>query len=274
MYGDEIEPGDYPVFLPAVSNGLNMLIPDDFSRTDKWLPAWGGISIGHPDTTAGTNGGRICHLGDCNCFISNAHVMGGLEGAQIGDPIYQPGPHDGGTPEDVIGYIVAMAKPVKSKANLVDAAIACGDETTVYSKIYGLGTVTQVYADPQAGDKATKCGRTTGCTLATLISPDTFVKVGYYTSHSKLPQMYTFIHQMLFSGVSDPGDSGSMLVAGEWVITETQFGKWEALLFAGNEDNQIMANNPVYVLEALPGAYMPGTPAETSPYPAPGNSYP
>ncbi|MFA5714407.1 MAG: hypothetical protein WC998_01530 [Candidatus Paceibacterota bacterium] len=242
-------PPDNPTYLPIIIKKQSVNWPADRSRVGYWRPAPGGVSIGHPKVTAGTLGGRICFEGNCSCFISNAHVMGGLNGAQIGDPILQPGPHDGGVAGDEIGKIVAIVAPRKNVNNVVDVAIACGDESTVYSEIYGIGAVNDVYPEPFIGMTATKCGRSSGCTVLTLIGLDATVKVGYYTGASKLPQTYTFVHQLLWQGKSSPGDSGSEIVTNNLM---------DALLFAGNDDNQVMSNDLDFIWQSIPGAYLPG----------------
>jgi hypothetical protein len=247
FYGEE--PPDNPTYLPFIINYRALDWPANRDRSGRWRPAPGGVSIGHPDITAGTLGGHICYNGNCNCFLSNAHVMGGLNGAQIGDPILQPGPHDGGrlSNGDEIGKIVAIVAPKSGINNSVDAAIACGNETTVYPEIYGIGRVDNVFSNPQIGMTATKCGRTTGCTTLTLAAKDVTVKIGYYIDRKW--KSYVFVHQMLWQGVSAGGDSGSM------IVTDLLF---DSLLFAGNDNEQVMGNDPAYILQTIPGAYLPG----------------
>jgi hypothetical protein len=184
--------------------------------------------------------------------------MGGLNGAQIGDPILQPGPHDGGrlSNGDEIGKIVAIVEPKSGINNSVDAAIACGNETTVYPEIYGIGRVDNVFENPQIGMTAAKCGRTTGCTTLTLVAKDVTVKINYFID--KKWKTYTFLHQMLWHGVSAGGDSGS------WIVTDLLF---DSLLFAGNDNEQVMGNDPDYIWQSIPGAYLPGMQYEGLAYP-------
>jgi hypothetical protein len=249
-------PPDNPTYLPIIVRKISTNWPANHSRTGYWRPAPGGVSIGHPDVTAGTLGGRICYEGNCNCFISNAHVMGGLNGAKVGDPIYQPGVHDGGTSKDEIGKIVAIVSPRKGVNNTIDVAIACGNESTVYPEIYGIGRVDDVYDEPYIGMVGVKCGRSSSCTKLTLIGLDVTVKVGYYDGRKW--QYRTFIHQLLWSGKSEPGDSGSEIVTDHL---------WDALLFAGNDDEQVMSNDPDYIFQSIPGAYLPGMQARAEAYP-------
>lgn len=253
----EIAPPENPTYLPTILNAQFLYWPVDRSRTGYWRPAPGGVSIGHPKVTAGTLGGRICYEGyGCNCFVTNAHVAGGLNGAKVGDSILQPGPHDGGKAGDEIGKIVAIVSPKKGVNNVVDVAIACGSAETVYPEIYGIGRVDNIYPEPYIGMKAVKCGRTTGCTVLTLIGKEVTVKVGYLIGKNWV--IYTFVHQLLWSGKSAPGDSGSEIVTDHL---------WDALLFAGNDDEQVMSNDPDYIFQSIPGAYLPGMQARAEAYP-------
>jgi len=77
------------------------------SRTDRWRPAPGGVSIGHYQITAGTLG---CVVRDRNSgerlILSNNHVLANSNDASPGDPILQPGPADGGqAANDRIGQL-------------------------------------------------------------------------------------------------------------------------------------------------------------------------
>jgi hypothetical protein len=65
----------------------------------KYRPALGGISIGHYSITAGTLG-CIVRKGSERFILSNNHVLANENNAKLGDPIIQPGAHDGGTLND------------------------------------------------------------------------------------------------------------------------------------------------------------------------------
>ena len=228
-------------YLPVVMNGL-LSWPANGDRSARWIPAPGGVSVGHPDITYGTIGDQVTYNGNVNCFVTNAHVAGGLDGSKVGDPMYQPGPHHGGT--QTIGYIVAMVAPKKGVTNSVDVAVVCGERGSVYTGIYGIeGAVSGVYENPQIGMQAVKCGATSGCTTLTLKALDVTIKIGYVQGRNII--IRTFAHQMMWDGNGDPGDSGSDIVTDH---------KMASLLFAGNEDqNRVMGNDPVYLLKALPG---------------------
>jgi hypothetical protein len=72
--------------------------------TKKYRPAPGGVSIGHYAITAGTLGCVVRKNGK-RFILSNNHVLANSNSAKIGDSIYQPGPHDGGTPADKISQL-------------------------------------------------------------------------------------------------------------------------------------------------------------------------
>jgi hypothetical protein len=75
------------------------------NRTDRVRPAPGGVSIGHYQISAGTLGCLVQKHGDLY-ILSNNHVIANSNDASAGDPILQPGPHDGGRrPEDEIAQL-------------------------------------------------------------------------------------------------------------------------------------------------------------------------
>ena len=63
-----------------------------------------GLSIGHPAGSAGTLGAFVLKEGQLY-LLGNNHVMARLNQAQIGDPILQPGPSDGGTLFDQVAHL-------------------------------------------------------------------------------------------------------------------------------------------------------------------------
>ncbi len=105
---DKLRPNDR---IPSQING----IPTDViptgpisvfqDRTDRFRPAPGGVSIGHYQITAGTLG-CLVHKDDERYILSNNHVLANSNDASIGDPVLQPGQHDGGRqPGDVIATL-------------------------------------------------------------------------------------------------------------------------------------------------------------------------
>ena len=241
-------------------------------HTGKWRPAPGGVSIGHADITAGTLGCLVVR-GDQVYILSNNHVLANSNDAEPGDPILQPGPHDGGTMEDQIATLTDfvpidfgtgdptcpfatgtaalfnwMAGPVGSQhrleafresadMNLVDAAIARPlSDDLVQKHILEIG-------EPQGSGEGTlglsirKSGRTTGLTSGEITQIDATAKVSY-----GLGKTATFTDQLVAGAMSAGGDSGSaVLDDSDRVI---------GLLFAGSESTTII-NRIQNVLDAL-----------------------
>jgi hypothetical protein len=105
---DEFVPnyvGNVPVDVMQVGN--------IWALSARVRPAPGGVSIGHYKITAGTLGSRVYdgQLGR-RVILSNNHVLANSNDAAIGDPIYQPGPYDGGSSSDVIGHLLRFV-PIK-----------------------------------------------------------------------------------------------------------------------------------------------------------------
>lgn len=153
------------------------------SRTDRWRPAPGGVSIGHPKVTAGTLGCRV--LKDDEVFgLSNNHVIaldwGTKHIGKRGDSILQPGPYDGGVePRDKIGELHSWVPVKLEEPNLVDAAIFTSEllKSEVLEVGVPLGSI-----KPTVGMKVLKSGRTTGITYGKITDVNATVKVeGYGT---------------------------------------------------------------------------------------------
>lgn len=73
-------------------------------RRSRLRPVRPGISIGHQDGTAGTLGALV-RRGDEVFMLSNNHVLAMLNQANLEDAILQPGPGDGGSLLDQVGYL-------------------------------------------------------------------------------------------------------------------------------------------------------------------------
>jgi hypothetical protein len=246
------------------------------ARDVAWRPAPGGVSISHYRVTAGTLG---CLVRDrqtgARLILSNNHVLANSNQARPGDVVLQPGAIDGGRPEEdqlaslerfvpiafsdqpgdcsiargVASIANALARLLGSKhrfevrridlqaANLVDAAVARPlQDAWVDEEILEIGRVIGSLP-PQLGMAVRKSGRTTGLTRGEIQVLDTTVTIGYGDKQAR------FDGQIVTSAMSSPGDSGSLLVAGDRLAAV-------GLLFAGSE--QATIHNPmVAVLEAL-----------------------
>jgi hypothetical protein len=236
------------------------------SRTSRWRPAPGGVSLGHYKITAGTLG---CIVRDAitgaRLILSNNHVLANCNDAAPGDPILQPGAADGGQEgSDVIarlerfsplqfnvepgGCILAnsyarlgnaLARLARSShlvqvirarpmaANLVDAAVARPlDDLAALDEVLEIGAVTGA-APAVLGASVRKSGRTTASTTGEIGVLDTTVTVGY-----NYDRFATFENAILTTPMSRGGDSGSLLVAAD-------APKAVGLLFAGSDQATI-----------------------------------
>lgn len=242
------------------------------TTTDRHRPAFPGISIGHVDVTAGTFGAVVRDVATGERLIlSNNHVMANCNDANIGDPIIQPGSYDGGTlKDDLIATLLrfipisfndegempncniatAYAKignklaklvrsqhrvysyiPIQATENTVDAAVArpiSGD--IIHDDIKDIGHVSGV-VDVALGQSVRKSGRTTGYTEGEVTILNAVVQVQYSSTDTA-----TFYDQIITTDMSQGGDSGSLLVDG-------QYDSAVGLLFAGSDT--VTIHNPI-----------------------------
>ncbi len=247
------------------------------SPTDRWRPAPGGVSLGHYQVTAGTFGSVVRERATGERLIlSNNHVLANSNDANPGDPILQPGVADGGEVENdtiarlerfcpiefstlppvcplaigVANVTNALARVIGSKhrlqaiqsdptaSNLVDAAVACPlDNNDILAEVLGIGVVGGT-TDATLGMSVRKSGRTTGLTNGEITVLEATVDVSYGSGRTA-----RFDEQIVTSPMSSPGDSGSLLVAGDSLHAV-------GLLFAGSD--QATIHNPIQaVLDCL-----------------------
>jgi len=231
------------------------------------------VSIGHRDITAGTLGCLVKKNGQV-FILSNNHVLANSNAAQIGDPILQPGPYDGGklpddhianlsefipisfmdSPSDcsiargIAGFLNGIAgilgsnvrlQAIRARAeeNLVDAAIARPlNDQDVKNEILEIGTINGL-ANGELGMAIKKSGRTTGLTTGEIQQVDVTVNVQYGEG-----KIAIFTDQLLAGAMSQGGDSGSAVLDNN--------NKLVGLLFAGSDTTTII-NRMENVFSAL-----------------------
>ncbi len=238
------------------------------SHTARVRPAPGGVSIAHEKVTAGTLGVLAHRTSGEAVILSNNHVLANSNAAEKGDAILQPGPYDGGRPQDAIARLAdfvpvafnerepdglgrlleralgALLAPVglglrrlpSGKTNLVDAAIATPlAPDLVAPEILEVGAVAGTAA-AALGTRVKKSGRTTGLTRGKVTGLEATVEVDYGGKSA------VFRGQIVSDILSRGGDSGSLVVdEGNHAV---------GLLFAGSETTTIL--NPIdAVLAAL-----------------------
>jgi hypothetical protein len=191
-------------------------------RQRKLRPARPGVSIGHPDVSAGTFGVLVRgRLGE-TMVLSNNHVLANVNQASKGDVILQPGPWDGGRPDrDAIAHLVDYEEIAADTVNTVDAAVARVYRTEdVAPDIIGVGQPRGV-SEPQPGMEVRKSGRTTRLTKGHVSDVQVTIRVMYPEGS------YVFEDQFLISGrgrFSGPGDSGSAILDKDRRICGLLFG--------------------------------------------------
>jgi hypothetical protein len=205
--------------------------PADLQRRVR--PVRPGLSVSHPDVTAGTLGGFVRRPGTEGLLaLSNNHVLAAGNAATESDAALQPGVADGGTPADRFGSLSAFVRLATGPGNLVDAAVAAldagvGADPTGYPGGALLPTVAGV-DDVDPDERVEKLGRTTGHTHGRITAVEVDgVGVQYDDG------MRTFDDQVEIEGLagafSAGGDSGS-------VIWRSRDRAPLGLLFAGSTE--------------------------------------
>jgi hypothetical protein len=200
-----------------------------FPHRGRYRPAPGGVSIGHFQVTAGTLG-CLVRRGSQLFILSNNHVLANSNNANIGDPIMQPGPFDGGV--SAINIIARLSEFVPIQfgniPNQVDAAIAQTNASLVTPQSKCFGSINPTPQGANLFQVVKKCGRTTQTSRGIVSATNVTIRVGYGTSGTAL-----FQNQIIIAGLpaiapfSQPGDSGSL-------VLDNFSNRPVGLLFAGS----------------------------------------
>lgn len=138
-------------------------------RQQRQRPVTGGISVGHPDVTAGTLAYfcRSTRYGDDPSVVhvlSNNHIFANLNRGNVGDPLYQPGSIDGGTSADAFATLERWEdlQLDGTTPNLIDGAIGAMTAGISHNlEVCSIGSVTGV-GQATAQMTVRKHGRTSG----------------------------------------------------------------------------------------------------------------
>lgn len=248
--------------------------------TTRQRPAPLGYSVGHYAITAGTIGARVKNTAGDVFILSNNHVLANANDANLGDPIYQPGPYDGGTAADQIATLSAY-QPLdfsSNGTNTIDAAIAqsttaqLGNSTPLddgygapNSEIFGDANHDGSFDNVTAllGLNVQKYGRTTELTTGQITGINASVEVCYEVLYIFCIKSAIFVDQVIIEPgqFSGGGDSGSLIVTADGVKNPV------ALLFAGSS-TQTIANRIDRVLLQLEVS-IDGEQSEPPPPPGP-----
>jgi len=223
----------------------------------SWRPAPGGVSVGHFRVTTGTLGCRVLYGSrGWPMILSNNHVLANATSgrdrrARRGDPIYQPGPYDGGSHRDRLAtlyryvplalYRADRGFPGNGRDNLVDAALARPlSPAALDPEILGIGPV-EGAGEATLGLEVQKSGRTTGLTRGRVITLHATVRVHYDAG-----RMGQFTGQVITTAMSEGGDSGSLVLDRD--------RRAVGLLFAGS--SQVTVASPIQtVLDLLSASF-------------------
>jgi len=215
--------------IPDLVNGLptDVIALGDLRAQAR--PTLCGVSVGHHAITAGTLGCLVRRLdpGDTNIYIlSNNHVLANTNDAAQDDEVLEPGPMDGGSLGNPIGFLTDF-EPLRfgGLVNVIDAAIArLGNSADVGPRIHTIGAIAAPVNQAALYQSVRKRGRTTLHTVGVILDLSADIRVRYGT------RVASFEDQLMISGVggpfSDGGDSGSLVVD---AVTRSPV----ALLFAG-----------------------------------------
>lgn len=215
-------------------------------RTDRYRPAPAGVSIAHPNVSAGTLGSTVLETeNDETVVLTNAHVAAPQEEASEGDPILQPGPADGGEEGDDIGALSEWSDISPDEPNTTDSALVGVDSDDIESEILGIGPLAG-FSEPDidAEEEYVKSGRTTGVTTGDLRGRDARIEVGGYYDE---PVVFEGVD--VFGPMSAGGDSGSLIGIEDDGFRATN------LLFAGSDESTIAV--PIPAVEDEHGALTP-----------------
>jgi hypothetical protein len=243
--GSQAEIDGVPV--PMLEEGEYTAFAEALMLARRVRPAEAGYSVGHYKITAGTiatcvydvlpggtTGSPPLHgvgIPPKYYVLSNNHVLANTNDANVGDPILQPGPYDGGVdPADRIAtlsrWIPITLEPPMPRGlhrNLVDAAVAQGQFHDVDREIYWIGYVRgwRRKANIAVGNLVQKTGRTTNFTTGRITAINATIDVGYGGG-----RVARFLDQIVTTNISAGGDSGSLVLTLDNVAV--------GLLFAGS----------------------------------------
>jgi len=230
LVGKAAEEADVKVVGPVITHAG--------SPTDRYRPLQRGVSIGHPDVTAGTLGCFVQRPGRRIEVLSANHVLANANQARLGDPILQPGTNDlGKAPDDTIGSLTAVVPIIPGHANRADVAL-CELSDGVECDLGAPSILADVAEDLTDISDVAKLGRTTGRTEGRIrvLELD-----GLVIDEPHLGSI-EFDGLVEIEGVgrpfSEPGDSGA-------VVTDRSGAHALAIIIGGNTDRHLSWATPL-----------------------------
>lgn len=214
-----------------------------------------GVSLAHYAVTAGTFG-CLVRRGREIFILSNNHVLANVNQGQPGDAIIQPGRYDGGMPDDKVAVLAdfipidfggdspncSLATGVEKILNTIAETLGSNHRLMAYRTSPGENWVDAALARPlnpnqfipaihkigrpkgvheaKLGTALQKIGRTTDYTQGRITQVDVTISIDYNG------RMATFTDQLMATGMSAGGDSGSAVLDPDGYVV--------GLLFAGS----------------------------------------
>jgi len=178
--------------------------------------AQGGQSVGHYTGPTGTISCAVQNENGERFLLGSSHVMAASNRGKIGvDPIWHPGPRDGGTASHRIGILSDFTKIAFGCqiANRFDAAL-CRPDTLAHATpgLLHLGEVASATAAfPQT--KVRKVGRESGLTAGHII-------ITNLTTIIRYPNGLDALFDGMFAAVGDKGDFAKTGDSGALIVDE------------------------------------------------------
>ncbi|MCE7990978.1 MAG: hypothetical protein HEP71_03325 [Roseivirga sp.] len=144
-------------------------------RKTRQNPIKPGISVGHPNISAGSIGGIVYGKNNATPYIlSNWHVLNGGHG-NVGDDILQPGRFDDpNVSQNRLGSLVNSYLGLEG-----DCAIASIEDRAFDTNNYDLGITPKQLGTADLDDLVVKSGRTTATTYGIVSRVDVHAEVNY-----------------------------------------------------------------------------------------------
>jgi hypothetical protein len=223
---------------------------EGFGRVKKMRPAPAGISIGHPDVTAGTLGSSPLRTRNGKTvFLTNNHVAAASGDASVGDPVLQPGKFDGGASQDRIGTLLEFSTITfgSGSRNVSDSALVEITPDHVQTDLFELQEDIRGWEEAVIGQFHTKTGRTTGVTRGRCTARNVNIGVNFGSKG-----VANFVGLDMFERMSAGGDSGSVIG-----IERPEGFYGTSLLFAGS--TQATFAIPMSTVQQVHGRLIPMT---------------
>jgi hypothetical protein len=185
-----------------------------------------GVNADAGDCCSGTLGALLTDQHGKDYILSNNHIIGRVGNAAVGESIVQPGYVDTFCNFNVPNTVAHFTAAAPIQSSNVDAAIAEVVPGAVASdgSIIGLGGIASdgpyIPAPPanttvaaSVGMPVAKSGRTTGLSCGTVAAIDGDVLIDLPAEcGSPVEQVVPFQGQIVVPGISQHGDSGSLIV--------------------------------------------------------------